>query len=625
MYHSRFTCVFLLILTFSTVSIFAQTSPTESQTEKENAQKEREKKAIAILERTVNQASFLKLPDNRALVYASAGDLVWERDEKRGRQLFRQAASELVQANNAPEDDSGSPFAIFSNPSPRKQILTTIAKHDAEMALELLLSTRPPNVAAALAASSREKISGQNQKKNAQTAIEDNQNRFLVSQELSLEQSFSAKAAEENPQKAVKMLRESIDKNGVTNAVFDFLSKINKKDNKLAVELADEITQELSETDFSKKEEQMQISSNFLKNYYLDAEKNSKKADNAKPIKISESRAKNLANKIADYLTKEAGKNSMELYFQSINITPVLEKIIPERSASLKQTQEKIKKLMPEEFTRFAPDISNTEKSNIERAIERADRLPAQMRGSMYKNAINGAATSGELDKAREALLKIPAGKDRDEALNYLDSKSAEQKIKDGKFDEARKIIDNLTTKQEKVERLVQLAIAFQAKNTEEDKDSAQKLMIEAENMVDNIPQDEDGVKDYLRIASGYAFVEPKKAFAMLDTFSYQVNDIVNASALLAKYNKRDRSFDNGELILTRGLPQIGNAVYQYGEALNQLAKEDINRLEGITSKFQRDDARVLLQIYIVQAFFNEKIGLEGGAASSGNLELFGF
>lgn len=625
MYLSRFTCAFLLILTFSGISIFAQTSPTESQAEKENAQKELEKKAIAILERTVNQASFLKLPDNRALIYASAGDLGWERDEKRGRQLFRQAASELVQANNAPEDDSGNPLAVFSNPSPRKQILTTIAKHDAEMALELLLTTRPPKVAAALAASSREQIAGQTSKKTAPAAMEDAQNKFLVSEELSLEQSFSTKAAEDNPQKAVKMLRESIDKNGVTFSAFSILSKINKKDNKLAVELAGEIAQELSETDFSKKEEQIQISWNFLKSYYLDAEKNSKKAESGKLLKISESQAKNLANKIADYLIKEAGKNSMSLYYQSASITSILEKIIPERSVSLKQTQEKIKKSMPEEFTRFAPDISNTEKSNVERAIERADRMPVQMRGSMYKNAINGAAGSGELDKAREALLKMPAGKDRDEALNYLDSKSAEQKIKDGKFDEARKIIDNLTTKQEKVERLVQLAIAFQAKNTEEDKDSAQKLMIEAENMVDNIPQDEDGVKDYLRIASGYAFVEPKKAFAMLDNFSYQVNDIVNASALLAKYNKRDRSFDNGELILNRGLPRIGNAVFQYGEALNQLAKEDINRLEGITSKFQRDDARVLLQLYIVQAFFNEKIGLEGGANSGFGAEIFGF
>ncbi len=626
MNFSRFIFLFLLITTLSSISIFAQTSPTESQTEKENAQKEREKKAIAILERTVSQASFLKLPDNRALVFASAGDLIWKRDEKRARQLFRQAASELVQANNMPEDDSGNPFlSVFSNPSPRKQILTTIAKYDAEMALELLLSTRPPKVAAALAAASREQTAGQNQKKSPSVSMEDNQNKYLVSQELQLEQSFSAKAAEENPQKAVKMLRESIDKNGVTTAAFSILNKINKKDNKLAVELAGEIAQTLSETDFAAKEGQMGIASNFLKNYYLDADKKTDAADSDKPLKISESQAKNLAGKVADHLAKISGDNKMSNYFLVMSTTPVIEKILPERSQSLKQAQEKMKKSMPAEFMQYDDDMFSDDREKIGKTISNAERFPDQLRGQVYKRTINQAASSGKLDEARAALLKAPSGKERDEALNFLDSKFAEQKIKDGKFDEAKKIIDNLTVKKEKVERLVQMAIAFQQRNTEDDADSAKKIMIEAENMIDDVPQDEDGIDNFLRIAGGYAFVEPKKAFAMLDTFSYQVNDIVNASALLAKYNKRDRSFNNGELILNRGLPRIGNAVFQYGDALNQLAKEDINRLEGIISKFQRDDARTLLQLYIAQAFFNEKIGLEGGANPGFEAEVFGF
>ena len=621
---SRFAYLSLLIVTFC-LSTFAQTSLTESQTEKENAQKERETKAIAILERAVNQASFLKLPDNRALIYASAGDLIWERDEKRGRQFFRQAAGELVQANNIPDEDSGSPFFAFLDSSPRKQILTTIAKHDAEMALELLVSTRPPKVAAALAATSREQISNPNQVKTAPPSVEDSQNKFLVSQELQLEQSFSSKAAEDNPQKAVKMLRESIDKNGVTSAAFSILDKVNKKDHKLAIELAEEIGRKLSDTDFSKREDSLSISSNFLKNYYVDADKNSKSSDKTEAIKISEGQAKSLANKIADHLIKQTGTKSMNVFFQSSYVLPVLDKVIPERSVSLKQNYEKMKKSMPEEFTRFGPDIGDSDKSEVEKAFENAERLPQQTRGRFYKNAISQAAGRGELDKARELLMKTPAGKERDEALSYLDSKVAEQKIKDGKFDEAKKLIDNLATKKEKVERLVQLAVAFQQKNTEDDADAAKKLMTEAENMVDNVPQDEDGVDNFLRIASGYAYIEPKRAFTMLDNFSYQVNDIVNASALLAKYNKRDRSFENGELILNRGLPRIGNSIFQYGKELNQLAKEDINQLEAITSKFQRDDARILLQIYIVQAFFNEKIGLEGTAAPSGIEEIFGF
>jgi hypothetical protein len=156
------------------------------------------------------------------------------------------------------------------------------------------------------------------------------------------------------------------------------------------------------------------------------------------------------------------------------------------------------------------------------------------------------------------------------------------------------------------------MAISFHAKNTKEDKETALKLMEDARQMIDYTPEDEDGMNDYFRIASGYAYIEPKTAFTMLENFSYQVNDLVTASALLAKYDKRNQSFKNGELLLTRGLPRLGRGIFGYGKELSLLAKADIDRLRGITDKFQRDDARILLRLYIAQAFFNEKIGLDG-------------
>jgi hypothetical protein len=38
-----------------------------------------------------------------------------------------------------------------------------------------------------------------------------------------------------------------------------------------------------------------------------------------------------------------------------------------------------------------------------------------------------------------------------------------------------------------------------------------------------------------------------------------------------------------------------------------------------MTDRFQRDDARLLLKLYIVQAFFGKKIGLEGGRGNFGS------
>jgi hypothetical protein len=145
--------------------------------------------------------------------------------------------------------------------------------------------------------------------------------------------------------------------------------------------------------------------------------------------------------------------------------------------------------------------------------------------------------------------------------------------------------------------------------------------MTEARSLINYSPEDEDAANDYLRIVSGYAYVEPATAFSMLDAFADQVNELVNASATVAKFDKNNQNFKNGELILTRGLPRIGGRVLGYGKEAQILANEDIDRLENIAGKFQRPDAQILLKLYIVQAFFTGKIGLQG--AQGGNRENF--
>ena len=614
----------MILLVFAVSnSIFAQSSPTESKEDKDKAQQESEKKAIALLEQVVNETASLKLPDNRALVLASAGDLMWQRDEKRARQLFRQSANEIVQANNMPKDDSmPGIIGIFQNASPRKQILTTVAKYDADLALELLYATRPTNVAAAIASNSQATVpTGEKPQKTAASIMEDSQNKYLADDELRLEQSFSAQAAGKDPTKAAKLLRESIAKNGVTSSVFQILSKINLKDNKLAVELAGEVGRKLLDSDFSKKDNERNVAITFLQQYYLTSDKPAAKPDAPKSIKIEDKLAKDLANKMADYLLQVEDKNGASSYYQFRQAVPVLDKIVPERSAAIKQKQTALKKSMPEGFAMFDDDaFDGGSNPNPEKMISSASKMPAQMRGTIYKGAIDQAVSSGNIEKARESLKQAPEGKDRDDALAYLDSKVAESKIKDGKIDEARKIIDALSSNKEKVERLVQMAISFQAKDTKEDKETASKLMDEARRLIDDTPQDEDAVGDYLKVASGYAYVDPTIAFQMLDAFSNQASEIVTAAALLAKYDKRNQSFKNGELILTRGLPRVGNSIFQYGKELNLLANADIDRLRNMADRFQRDDARLLLKLYIVQAYFGKKIGLQGG----GNLNGFG-
>lgn len=613
---------FIFVLLVSNL-IFAQTSPTESLTEKEKAQKEREKKAVDLIEEIAGEVSLLKFSDNRALVLASIGDLLWKRDEKRARQLFRQSADEIVVTNNAPPENMSSTMFIglSRNSSPRQNILMTIAGRDPELALELLYITRPASVVAALAGYGNNQPAKQGA--NPPTAImEQTQNRFLAENELRLEQNFSVQAAANDPKLAAKMLRENIAKNGITSSAFDVVRKINEKDNELAVKLLEEIGQKLSGESLDDKSDKGSLIINFLRSFYTNLPKTDVKPNAPKTLKLEDKTAKDLANKSADFLLKTDTSRSLNNYFQFRTAMPVLEKIIPERIPILKQKQEALKKTLPQEMA-LNDDLFGDDSNSPEKRITNANRMPEQSRGFMYRSAITQAVAEGKTEAVRAALNQVPSGKQRDDALEYLDSKIAETKIKDGKIDEARKIINSLSSTKEKVERLVQMAVGFQQKDTKEDKETAAKLMTEARALIDYSPQDEDAINDFLRIISGYAYVEPDTAFSMLDAFADQTNELVNAAAVVAKFDKNNPNFKTGELIFTRGLPRIGGTILRYGREAQILANADVDRLENIAEKFQRSDARVLLKIYIVQAFFTGKIGLQG--AQNFSTENFSF
>src|SRR5919206_361797 len=108
----------------------------ESGDEKEKAQKELEKKALQLLDDMLQSAQALKLAENRAVIRAQAADLLWKRDEKRARSLFRDAILDLAGA--AAADSARNDRASWRLTELRPQLLYMIAARDPQLALDLL-------------------------------------------------------------------------------------------------------------------------------------------------------------------------------------------------------------------------------------------------------------------------------------------------------------------------------------------------------------------------------------------------------------------------------------------------------------------------------------------------------
>ena len=608
---TRLAFLFILLSIFC-FSIAAQTSPTESQTEKEKAAKELEKNALDLLEQAVNEAGGLKLPENRALVFTMAADLLWKKDQKRARTLFGNAAGEIIQANNTPQktDNSNPIQGMFGRQdihNLRRMLLMTLAAHDAEYALELLTTTRPADVAAEM----QNYYSPQKTEEASNNPMTRQVRNMKVEQEFQLEQNIAARAADQDPQKGAKMIRESLVK-GFSYQILPSIHKIAAKDAELANKLLSEVFAKVSGEDLLKRQNDLMFAVSLLNSFATPRRENSNNPSLSK-LKVEDKTLKDLANHIADNLMKSTDFTN---YFGFNNAMPVLEKLVPERVTQLEQKQAALKKQMPDTMRLFEPTRSmNDPNAAPETLIADAAKAPPQMRGILYSQAVNRAISSkdADLEKIRSLLQNLPESSERSRAIAMLDSNISRKLLEQGKTDEARKIIDRMELDNSKIEQIVALAITSFRLNTKESKEAALKLMDEAKLMVKDFPEDKDETAGLIKVAAGYAIIDPPRAFTMLLPVIEQANELIGASATLAKYNKQNQLFRDGEIIMASSFGTVGANLFGYGKQLKMLAQADLAQTRNLIGQFRRDDVRIFAKLFVAQGILKEKIGLEGG------------
>ena len=210
--------------------------------------------------------------------------------------------------------------------------------------------------------------------------------------------------------------------------------------------------------------------------------------------------------------------------------------------------------------------------------------------------------------RAKKIIEQIPDEKARERASEQFEASRITRTAKDGKLDEAKKMIGSLSKKKTQIQRLVALAIDFQKKGTEKDREAALNLMKDAKRLTNEYPEDEDELNDLMELVKGYAAVKPDEAFRIFEPFVDQLNDFVQASAVLSKYNKRSQSFKKGELLMkVKGYSWDGLLLFRYFNQIQLLGKADLNRMSLLSDKFGRNDARTIVKLFVAQGFLKDE------------------
>lgn len=567
--------LFCLLLFVS--SVFAQNSDDEA--------KIKQHRQTVLIEQILSDIPNLKLGENRAFVYAKVGNLVWRTDEKRARSLFQNAVGELINAQILAEADkknAGYQNDLLTGQNTRPQILNTIASRDAELALEYLYKTRPEKVLKAFSISSA---------KGSKFSNSENYS-HLVQNETNLEQSFIRLAVDQNPQRAVKLLKESL-KKGVSNETLNLLKKLHEKDTESADGFASEIIGKLVQSNFNGENQpnyqNINVATNFLTEFIRE------RTPTEKFLKFDNSQMKSLADKLISFYLQQGDRYGYSGY----SILPIAKKFSPESIEQLKQKQRSNGRHGL--HSDYDPEISKfLNEATAEQILGEAKKFPKNTRRQIYQTAASKFAQQGDINRAKEVLADTFSDDALEEANRQLDWQYSYSLISQGKFAEAERMIDEFP-ETARLGALVNLANAIYQQDSA-NKSYSMAVLAKARASIAEKPEDSTEMAELMQIISAYSLIESVEAFRLIESLIPQINELSEAAVIIYGF-QRGSNVKNGEFLLTNGNP-AGFYFNDYS-ILAKLAKSDFDRLTILIDGFSRRESRIALKLQLAEGILN--------------------
>ena len=570
-----------LVLCVFPLFIFAQDS--------DEAGKTKQRRQTVLLEQIIADIPNLKLGENRALVYAKVGNIVWKTDEKRARAFFQNAVGELINAQIAAEADkknSGYQNDLLTGQTTRSQILQTIAARDAELALEYLYKTRTELISKSLSMPAA---------KNSKISNSSNNYSYLAQNENNLEQGFVRLAADQSPERAVKLLKESL-KKGFSNETLNLLKKLYEKDAETAGKFSSEIIGKLINSKFSADDQLNYQNINVATAFLTEFIRERNPAE--KYLKFDDSQMRSLADKLISFYLRQ---NESRGYYNAYSILPIAEKLSPSSVAGLKQNQ----KNNPRHgmFYQYEPEVSKllSGETTAEQLLVEAKKFPVNSRRQIYHTAANKLAQQGDINRATEILTDNFDEDALEQEIHNLKSQYSYSLISAGKFSEAENLIDEFP-ENSRVHALINLANAIHQKNPTDNKAYAVAVLGKARASISEKPEDTTEMSNLMQIISAYGTIEPVEAFRLFEPLVPQINELSEAAVIINGF-QRNSNIRQGEFVINNN-----NSWGFYGadfSVLSKLSTGDFDRALSLIDTFSRREMRISLKLQLAETILN--------------------
>lgn len=580
---------FFLIFTLIQTAFAQSPAPAPAPKTADETAAELKKEALVFLRETAADVAGLRSPENRISFMAEIAGLMWFSDEKESRSMylslitdFKQLLGQYDAQLNMIESVPGEPYEntgsfLFGDDSDkgklsrklrmamnvRQEIATTMAEHDPQLAFDFFYDS----IGAIT---------------NAQRRKE------YEAMDKYLEIKLLNEIAQHNAAKAVEFGRKSMAKGGVNFQHLELLKKIYAKDADKGAEFADEIARKLK--DQSTGGENVYILNTILSAGIQNYE-SVKKEGGKKPM-FSEQNLRDMSELLAQMLLTSTPEKDLS----PMSYVGTVEKFSPARAVQIR--------------AKFGKSGAGAGREDDEPSIPKTVeyRTTSSNSNTSRGTGVSTAPDPVRLEREAAAELKRKAEEQLMKDVQNLGTKPLPKEERDKIVAQARKIVSEMGTKEQKIMVLSTLAAQVAKMG---DKELAGEIMKDAAGMVNPQPKN---YKDFLLVwmlASGYAEADPDKAFPLLDDAIFRLNDTITGVVRIAEFlDVSGEIVDDGEFqVGAFGGSMVREITRNLGVVdgtLRSLAKADMVKTKALTNRFDRAEVRVLAKMLFLRAILGE-------------------
>jgi len=613
--------------------VLAQDQPTQqpSTEEVEKQKAEREKNAYRLLDQVIDDAQSLRLPENRVRIQINAADMLWQQNQGRARTLLTSAAESIAElgrqqaaaASNTNRRNQDNNFMLMGPQGQqsirtyqlRQELVLTAARHDAQLAYQLLAATRPPA--------------------NTQP-LDARGPRAQLTSEENLEQTLLGRIAALDPKLAAQNAEQMLDKGQFPMTLGQVIDQLYRQDSDAGEKFADKIVKKIEAANILSKTEAGSLVQLLLRGGPRPAPSTSDSAAKAQPATgplaiLGQAPYVDLLSTVVDAALKAtpatqntprpAQPNQRRMAAGPQNTSqpqsptdaqveqtnarrllaglqvalPYVDQYLPSKAPLVRQKMSELG-LSNNSQVNFAQTMNALQgEPTADALVQAAAIAPQQMQSRLYQQAANKALEDGDVDRARQIANDHLQNNARDAVMQRIDFRDLAKKAEGARIEEIRQTVARLQTDRDKIDLLVQLAGDVQ-------KSGNQKLAIqvleEAKQIVNHRATAYEHFEQQLAVAHAFASIDSTRSFELLDPGISQINELLSAAALLSGFEIN--MFRDGEMAIQGG-NGLTATINRYGQELAVLAKDDFERSETLAGRFQFAEPRIMTRLAIVQ------------------------